>query len=246
MIIIIKKTLLLHNKIQIMKPVLQILLILFVNTLFPNFSFSQTFDNIPNDTVKMTGIMEDNETISIQQLNISTDTISLKWKKVSEVIPNGWDASVCDNKICYTSLVDSGIMNPVIPSDTGFLLLHLTSHINYGMAIIRYAVWDVANPTIRDTLTYILKVENTVKISESETKNKFIFFPNPANDKIEIASSFQTNYSYILTDISGKIIKTENSTTNNTHISIGDLPQDVYFITIKLNNNLFTHKFIKH
>lgn len=52
-----------------------------------DISFTQSFSNTPNDTINMVGMMEDLETLSIEQLNISPNAITLKWKKVSESVP---------------------------------------------------------------------------------------------------------------------------------------------------------------
>jgi hypothetical protein len=65
-------------------------------------------------------------------------------------------------------------------------LLHITAHVNYGTATVRYAVWDIANPEIKDTLTYILTISATLGISETENKNGFNIFPNPAKETINI------------------------------------------------------------
>ena len=159
-----------------------------------DFSFAQSFSNTPNDTINIVGMMEDLETLSIRQQNISANTIILKWKKVSENVPALWEASVCDNSFCNTSLVDSGMMNLVLPNDFGLLLLHITPHVNYGTATVRYAVWDIANPTLKDTLTYILTVSATSGIADVENKNTFSIFPNPAKENINIITKLQTGF----------------------------------------------------
>lgn len=51
---------------------------------------AQGFLNMPNDTIIKVGALEDLETLSIQQINNTKDTIVLKWSKVSEIVPNAW------------------------------------------------------------------------------------------------------------------------------------------------------------
>ncbi|CAN5618435.1 hypothetical protein BH11BAC1_BH11BAC1_20120 [soil metagenome] len=123
-------------------------------------SIAQTYSISPNDTIQLTGALEDLQTLSISQINTSADTLNLMWRKVSESVPPNWDAYVCDNSICYTTLEDSGSMNPVLPSDYGFVLLHITPHVDYGTALIRYSVWDINNPGSIDTLTFRLTVNS--------------------------------------------------------------------------------------
>lgn len=197
-----------------------------------DIAVAQTYSNTPNDTINLEGFMEDLETLSIQQLNISPDTITLKWKKVSESVPAVWEASACDNQICYTSLVDSGTMNPINPSDYGFLLLHITPHVNYGTAVIRYAVWDENNPALKDTLTYILNVLAPSGISESAGKSFFTIFPNPANEYVNITSNLQKEYEFVITDASGKEIEKGISKTKSISVSTSDFPNGVYSVSV--------------
>lgn len=207
-----------------------------------DISFSQTFSIVPNDTIDMVGIMEDLQTLSIQQLNTTNDTIQLKWVKVSESVPAAWEASACDNQVCNTSLVDSGMMNPVLPGDYGFLLMHITGHVNYGTAIIRYTVWDIANPTLKDTLTYILTINAPTGINEAVTKNTFRIFPNPANENINIISNIKSEFQFVVTDVSGKEIKKGISKTNSFSVSNLALPRGVYSISVVTEDKNITTK----
>ncbi len=176
--------------------------------------------------------MEDLETLSIQQQNITTDTLQLQWQKISESAPLLWEASACDNTICYTILVNSGMMNPIYPSDYGFLLLHITPHVNYGTAVVCYAVWDIANPAMKDTLTYILTVSATSGIAATENKNAFSIFPNPAKDNINIISKLQLGIQFLITDVSGKEIEKGISKTNSISVSTENLPNGLYTVSI--------------
>lgn len=201
-----------------------------------DISIGQTYSIVPNDTINMAGMMEDLETLSIQQINTSTNTIQLKWVKLSESVPLLWEASVCDNQFCYTSLVDSGMMNPVTPNDYGLLLLHITPHVNYGTAIVRYAVWDITNPAMKDTLTYILTMNATSGINEVENKNDFSIFPNPSNENINIFSNMQTDFQFLITDVSGKEIQNGISKTNSILLSTANFADGFYSVSITDNN----------
>jgi hypothetical protein len=207
-----------------------------------DISFAQSFSNTPNDTINIVGMMEDLETLSIQQLNISPNTITLKWKKVSESVPLLWEASVCDNQICNTTLVDSGMMNPVNPSDYGLLLLHITAHVNYGTATVRYAVWDIANPAMKDTLTYILTISATSSIAESENKNAFSIFPNPAKESINIVSKLQTGFQFLITDVSGKEIEKGVLSANSISVNTQNIANGVYNVSIFSENKIVNTK----
>ena len=136
-----------------------------------NFAVGQNYAIIPNDSIEITGVLEDLQTLSIQQENAISDTIYLGWEKVSAIVPEFWEASVCDNSLCYASLLDSGLMNPVFPGEYGLLLIHCTPHVMGGTAIIRYCVWDLSDPDNKDTLTYTLHVITTETIDGNPQNN---------------------------------------------------------------------------
>jgi hypothetical protein len=222
----------------------QVLLLLAVFLAASELSLSQTFSNTPNDTIVRFGQMEDFEQLIIQQRNISSDTITLKWEKVNAFVPTGWQASVCDNKICYTVLEDSGTMNPVLPNGLGLLLIDITPHINYGTAFIRYAVWDIANPAIKDTLTYI-HIVNAARTTGLENKNAFELYPNPVSNKINIHTSLQTGFAFSISDITGKEIQTGVSTLNSIVLSIQHLTNGIYMFRIQSDHKFMIQKFVK-
>lgn len=138
-----------------------------------NMCLAQNYSITPNDTFWLAGQMEDFQTLTITQHNTSGKTITLTWRKVSESIPSKWDALVCDNQVCYATLVDSGTMNPILPNDSAFLFVKITGHVNYGTAVIRYALWDIDNPALKDTLTFILTIDKISAIEKGMDKYGF-------------------------------------------------------------------------
>lgn len=208
------------------------------------FSFAQSYSLVPNDTINIAGMLEDLETLTIQQQNITTDTIQLKWKKINESVPDLWEASVCDNAICYATLQDSGTMNPIYPADYGFVLLHITPHVNYGTAIIRYEVWDIKTPLLRDTLTYILTVNATAKISTfSQGEDIGVkIFPNPSKENFIITTILQNCFQYSITDATGKEIEKGISNSSIQNISTDKWKNGYYTISILNNNKIISNK----
>jgi hypothetical protein len=204
-------------------------------------SFAQTYTLTPNDTIQMNGVMEDLQTLSIEQTNTTTDTIIVKWQKISENVPLNWEAAVCDNAICYTTLVSGGTMNPVLPTEYGFVLLHITPHVNYGTAIVRYSVWDEANPTLKDTLTFILTVDGTSSVQEGNNKSEIKLFPNPASDNITITNLALGSH-YTVYDGNGKSIISGNNTTDILSISCKGLAKGTYTISITNKGGITTTK----
>ncbi len=212
-----------------------------------NFSYAQTFLNTPNDTINISGLMEDLETLSIQQVNTTNKTISLKWQKVSESLPAAWEASVCDNVTCYASLIDTGTMNPISPADYGLLLLHNTPHVNFGKALIQYEVWDINTPLLRDTLTYILTVSDALGIPEEKNKSVFTLFPNPAKETITISTNLQGGFCFSIKDITGMELERGICDCGKQSISTSNCSKGNYYISIMSKDKIIsTKKIIVH
>lgn len=206
-----------------------------------SFVFGQNYIITPNDTIKMNGGMEDLATLSIQQVNTTTKSINLKWEKLSEKVPSNWEAWVCDNKMCYATLEDSGSMNPVFQGEYGLVLLHITPHVNFGTAVIRYSVWDIENEAVKDTLTYILAVNETSGINLTNT-NGIRISPNPAQNIIHILSNLQGGFQFYIHDFLGNNIYSGVSYKNAISLSTENFQNGIYSISITNKNKLISSK----
>lgn len=204
-------------------------------------AYSQKFRNSPNDTIEFFSQMEDMETLTITQSNISSDTITLKWQKVSADVPAGWEASVCDNVYCYTSLVDSGRMYRQAPAEAGFLLLHITGHVNYGTAVVRYAVWDENDPVKRDTLTFIMHIYGAGTLNNFNTD--FVIYPNPARDVVNIYHPKLLSPSFSIVDSKGRtIMNGELNGSRNIHLH--QIPAGTYRIILSSGEYKYSKQLI--
>jgi hypothetical protein len=126
-----------------------------------NAAFSQVYTNSPSDSIVALATMDELKVCNISQLHSGTDTLHLKWRKLSVSSPLGWDISLCDYAHCYTTLPDTGSMDPVFPGDVGLMSLHVTPHTVNGTATIVYALWDASAPSHIDTLTWVVSSANT-------------------------------------------------------------------------------------
>jgi hypothetical protein len=134
--------------------------ILFVAIIFlmaTNFVFAQSYTNSPNDTLIKNVVLEQSIVMNIVQLHTTNDTLIFHYKKLSASIPFGWDASLCVNGACYTTLLDSGIQAPAVVGDNGLMSLHCTPHQIAGTAIIRYTQFSENNVLKKDTLTWVVQ-----------------------------------------------------------------------------------------
>ncbi len=233
---------------MILKKILQYIL-LSVAGFFPatGNSFGQNYSISPNDSVEISGVFEDLQTLIVNQINTSNDTLHLQWEKIDENIPLLWEASVCDNSFCYSTLEESGYMDPVLPGEYGFLLLHITPHVNFGTSVIRYAVWDTNFPLVKDTLTYILKVDSANAIGEAGKGTGVKLYPNPATNFIHLTADWESGFSYSISDLSGKEINIGIASTGSISIPAINFQNGIYQIAITRKSKTTTVlKFMIH
>ena len=76
----------------------------------------------------------------------------------------------------------------------------------------------------------------------------FSIYPNPSKDIITVSSAVNSDISSMtIKDTNGRVVKQivpEN--IGNHSISIGDLTNGVYFLTIKSSEGIFVEKLIKN
>lgn len=90
---------------------------------------------------------------------------------------------------------------------------------------------------------WVYEFSKTVGVEEL-VENSLIY-PNPCLDYLTIQSSNFDNFSYSISDANGRVSKQGNSTAN-APISVMELVEGVYFITLKQENETeITHRFVK-
>lgn len=207
-------------------------------------SNAQTFELVPNDSIMGSVWLEDNVDLTIEQKNITQDTLHLVWALVDALVPAQWDASVCDNVFCYTSLVDSGAMSPVSPGNRGKLYIRFTPHVIAGKGVVRYAVWDRSLPNRIDTLTYILSAQSTTDVTR-DIDGSFFCMMNHARQVVDIRAPWQADFSTELYNGAGELVATSTGNQSNAQVHVHEHPVGWYFLRVVCQNRTFNYHFLK-
>jgi len=199
---------------------------------------AQSFTNVPNDTIIATGTMDVADFYNISQQDNSADSIYLQYEKVSVVLPDQWEALICDNITCFIDLAQSGDMAAVSPGQDGFLSLHVTPHLNPGTAIIRYAVWDISNPVLRDTLTWIISVGETGINSLSQSATSIFISGN----QLMVQKSDPAITRIQIFNLEGKTFVESSFTGNEISLDVSNFMSGVYLVEARDSKTIFTRK----
>ena len=81
--------------------------------------------------------------------------------------------------------------------------------------------------------------------SPSSNENYFRISPNPFQSEIKIINpDFDKDISYMIFDLNGRLVKSGISSVNNS-IKIDNIMNGIYFIKIKFDNGVESHRIIK-
>ena len=201
--------------------------------------YGQNYFHSPNDTLIANTILDGQVTMNITQIHPNNDTLHFNWNKLDVVLPFGWEANICDNSNCYTSLVDSGTTLPVLPGDDALMLIHCTPHITEGTAIIRYTISEENTPLQIDTLTWIINATVAGINSTSSISPKIWVYENELH-----LDEFATDFSslVIYNSIGEAVFNTQ--LLSEKIIPLPLFTPSIYFIQLVGDSNIFTQKII--
>ncbi|HYG49290.1 MAG TPA: T9SS type A sorting domain-containing protein, partial [Flavobacteriales bacterium] len=72
----------------------------------------------------------------------------------------------------------------------------------------------------------------------------FNLFPNPAQTHFTLETNFTGNYQLTLIDAIGKVVLSENCSTQRKTVNVQHLYKGIYFVQVKANGNIKTNKLI--
>ncbi len=85
-----------------------------------------------------------------------------------------------------------------------------------------------------------------IKDLNNQDDYEISLYPNPAQNFINIKTSKFEHLNYSISDINGKLLKEVNAVSEQTELSVNELPASIYIIEIRDNKKLVrTYKLIK-
>ncbi len=164
---------------------------------------------------------------SVLVKNSSTRTMELRWERVRNNMPQGWDAVVCD-KQCYNTLVDSKIFT-LAPGESvsDFRVLFRPNGIE-GIGNVEIKIYEVRNPSNTVTVAFSGSAQQSGGNSSFSGSAPSIY-PNPAVDHIQIQDGSEVKFLEIYNVVGRKI---EDFTVNNGtgKYDVSELPRGMYMV----------------
>ncbi|EJL61371.1 hypothetical protein [Flavobacterium sp. CF136] len=130
------------------------------------FSFSCSFaQNKPTFSVVGNPINKEkllkNKRLDISKIkveNISNKPIYLVWETVSNTFPKEWDCSMCQHGACQIGIPKGSAFNKLNADQQGFIAIHVIPVNKSGNGIVKFKIYDKANPDYAKILTFEVEV----------------------------------------------------------------------------------------
>ncbi len=190
--------------------------------------------------------------------NISDSTITLYFKRESNVLPEEWTSSLCFT-FCFRNDLDSVVTNdnfgssPIVAGETRQFSLHVNPLINEGTGNIEVVIGNLNDPT--DMQSFNLSASSIIDaVNSNDLNDKYTLrqnYPNPFNPSTTITFSVEEAGfgSLKVYDVLGNLVKIIfNKRLASGEYSVNfdatNLSSGVYFYKLNINNFVQTKKMI--
>lgn len=208
---------------------------IFINDTYAQYSFSPSTTLIVNQDLN-TMIYD-----SIHILNISSDTVELKWKLISYDTLNGTYFDFCSSGTCWIGMPDSGSFAPIEPGGFGFAGMHFWTGNVPHTSSTKIWVYENGSPAVGDTLTYILTGQPLGTEEYYGNNNLFSIGPNPARDFLNITSKNVQAECISFYNSKGQLL---HSYPGATIIDLSPYPNDCYFVIISFKAGISSKRIL--
>ena len=146
--------------------------------------------------------------------------MELRWERVKNNMPSGWEALVCDRQ-CYSALLESRTFTLAPGESIPDFRVTYRPNGQEGIASAEIRVYEIKNPSNSVTISF---TASAVSGSGSGPS----VYPNPAVDYIQIQDGSDVKYIEIHNALGRKVL--DFNVVNSGRYDIGDLARGMYMV----------------
>ncbi|MBN8679222.1 MAG: T9SS type A sorting domain-containing protein [Chitinophagales bacterium] len=167
--------------------------------------------------------------------NNSGSTVTIRWTRVVEQEPQGWDHAFCDKNLCYFGTVSSKTFE-LIDGEEGLLKPIFYPNGIAGTGVMRvYLISETPGIMWADTAVYVAVATELVGSVEAELVRDVAIFPSPTSDVLNVVTAdADLQGQWRITDAAAKVwCHSKIGTTPIAgQILITELPVGLYFLHV--------------
>lgn len=211
---------------------IRLVLFLIVALILPLMIKAQVTITVDPTTFVLTGNPAQTDlAMHINVTNTSNETTNIYWSRRVTNEPAPWNSWVCDENLCYDTIVNGNPSNKPNVLDPGEVL-DLQFHMNPEL---RAGTGDILMNILDNSGNILASVNGTALISEStavkETNDlKLTVFPNPTTDFFEVSETPGLRSIELFNIVGNKVRSYE--TAPNRQYYVGDLSDGIYLVRL--------------
>jgi len=118
---------------------------------------------------------------------------------------------------------------------------------SYSVGQVVYTTNRGTNGSVAQGVQQPYEISTTVGINETSINLEMSVYPNPTTNYLTLKVEDNSNLSYQLYDLQGKVIENKKINSNSINISLEEKPTAAYFLNVINNNQIVkTFKVIKN
>jgi len=196
-----------------------------------------------SDTVIATGTSSQFEIISYSGIrNTSQSTLNLKWKRILNNSPSGWENTICDFNACFPPNVDSSTLT-LNPGNTTNLDGHFRPNNFSGTGTQRIMISDINDPTNYKIITLIATTNSSGTINNPNfSPTEWILEGDAIHGRLD---SDNLPCRLLIFDLNGRSIRNFWVEENEVEIKLENLTRGIYILNIDSKNPSFHKLYIR-
>lgn len=217
-----------------------LLLLISIFATAQNFSVSSTY------TV-MQGRSTEEVAPTVTLKNTSNTAIELRWEKIRNNVPQGWEVVVCD-KQCYNTLIE-GKTFTLAPGEvlSDFRVSFRPNGVE-GIGNIEVKIYEVRNQLHATTVMFAASAQTSSTLGAHSSSNTPSIYPNPAIDHIQI-QDIGENVKYLeVYNVVGRKVLDFSIRNDGNKYDVSELPRGMYMVRMldRNRNILRTQRISKY
>jgi hypothetical protein len=225
-----------------MQKTVHIFLFLFFSILATaqNFSVSSTYTSSQGRNGE-----EVAPTVTLR--NTGNTSIELKWEKIRNNAPQGWEIVVCD-KQCYTGLVESKTFTLAPGESLNDFRVSFRPNGVDGIGNVEIKISEVRNPASSTTVVFAASAQNSGIGGNQNPSNTLNIYPNPAIDHIMIQDDGEQVKYLEVYNVVGRKIMDFSVRNDGVKYDVSSLPRGMYMVRMldRNRNILRTQRISKY
>ncbi len=178
--------------------------------------------------------------------NISSRTLELKWERIKNQLPSGWESAVCD-KQCYSGYLDSKTFSLAPGESISDFRVNFRPNGNDGIGSAEIKIFELKQPQNQYTITFSASANPSVS-SNSISNSIPSVYPNPVTEFLSVSDP-SNDVKYVeIYNLVGKKIYEFALRNDNAKIDVSELQRGIYIVRLLDKNRhlLRTQKVSKY